>query len=53
MTQFTLLFMLLAGMLTILDWRKGLLICVIVGVAQDPMRKMAPSQQKPTVATSP
>jgi hypothetical protein len=44
MTELTLLMMLLAGILTILDWRKGLAICALVGIAQDPLRKLAPGQ---------
>jgi hypothetical protein len=44
MTEFTLLVMLAAGLLTMLDWRQGMVICVLVGIAQDPMRKLAPNQ---------
>jgi hypothetical protein len=44
MTQLTLLLLLLAGMLTLVDWRRGMLMCVIVGVLQDPLRKLAPGQ---------
>jgi hypothetical protein len=44
MTQLTIIFMLVAGLVTVLDWRKGLLVCVIVGIAQDPLRKLAPGQ---------
>ncbi|HSH88951.1 MAG TPA: hypothetical protein VK996_03145 [Ramlibacter sp.] len=44
MTQLTLALVMLAGILTMLDWRKGMLICVLVGVAQDPLRKLAPGQ---------
>jgi len=36
--------LMLAGLVTMLDWRKGLLMCVLVGVAQDPLRKLAPGQ---------
>jgi hypothetical protein len=34
----------IAGLLTLLDWRKGLMLCVLIGVAQDPLRKLAPNQ---------
>ena len=44
MTQLMIMMMLTAGIVTVLDWRKGLLLCVLVGVAQDPLRKLAPGQ---------
>jgi hypothetical protein len=44
MTQLTLILLLLAGMLTLLDWRQGMVMCVLVGIAQDPLRKLAPGQ---------
>jgi hypothetical protein len=44
MTQLTIMLMLTAGLVTVLDWRKGLLVCVLVGVMQDPLRKVAPGQ---------
>ncbi len=44
MTELTMLTLMMAGALTLLDWRKGLFICVIIGVAQDPLRKLAPNQ---------
>jgi hypothetical protein len=44
MTQFTMMMMSLACALAVLDWRQGLTLCVIVGVLQDPMRKLAPGQ---------
>ena len=44
MTELTMLALMMAGVLTLLDWRKGLFICVIIGVAQDPLRKLAPNQ---------
>jgi hypothetical protein len=44
MNQLSLILLLLFATLTILDWRQGMLICVVVGVLQDPMRKMAPGQ---------
>jgi hypothetical protein len=44
MTQLTLMLVLLAGMLTLVDWRKGLVMCVVVGIAADPLRKLAPNQ---------
>ncbi len=44
MTQLTLGLMLIAAILTMLDWRKGMLMCVLIGIAQDPLRKLAPGQ---------
>jgi hypothetical protein len=44
MTQLTLAMVMLAGLLTMLDWRKGLGMCVLAGIAQDPLRKLAPGQ---------
>jgi hypothetical protein len=44
MTQLTIALLLVTGLLTMLDWRKGMLMCVLVGIAQDPLRKLAPSQ---------
>jgi hypothetical protein len=44
MTELTLILLLLTGVLTMLDWRQGMLMCVLVGVAQDPLRKLAPGQ---------
>src|SRR5690349_16846429 len=44
MTELTLALLTLAGVLTLLDWRQGLLMCVLVGIAQDPLRKLAPNQ---------
>lgn len=44
MTQLTIGLLLITGLLTMLDWRKGMLMCVLIGIAQDPLRKMAPSQ---------
>lgn len=44
MTQLTMGLLMVAGLLTLLDWRKGLGMCVLVGVAQDPLRKLAPGQ---------
>ena len=44
MTQLTIGLIMVAGLLTMLDWRKGLLMCVLVGIAQDPLRKLAPNQ---------
>ncbi|MES3001696.1 MAG: hypothetical protein V4787_13465 [Pseudomonadota bacterium] len=44
MTQITMALLTVAGMLTLLDWRKGLAMCVLVGIAQDPLRKLAPGQ---------
>jgi len=44
MTQITIAMLLVAGLLTMLDWRQGLIMCVLIGVAQDPLRKLAPNQ---------
>jgi hypothetical protein len=44
MNQLSLLLMLFIGMLTIMDWRQGMLMCVVVGILQDPLRKLAPGQ---------
>jgi hypothetical protein len=44
MTQITIAMLLVAGLLTMLDWRQGLVMCVLIGVAQDPLRKLAPNQ---------
>jgi hypothetical protein len=44
MTQLTLVALMLAGLLTMLDWRKGLTMCCLIGIAQDPLRKLAPNQ---------
>jgi hypothetical protein len=44
MTQLTIALLLMAGLLTMLDWRKGLMMCVLIGIAQDPLRKLAPNQ---------
>jgi hypothetical protein len=43
-TELTIGMVMLAGLLTLLDWRKGLVMCVLLGVAQDPLRKLAPGQ---------
>lgn len=44
MNEITLMMLLLAGVLTMLDWRHGLILCVVIGILQDPMRKLAPGQ---------
>jgi hypothetical protein len=44
MTQLVMILIIIAGMLTMLDWRKGLAMYVLVGIAQDPLRKLAPGQ---------
>jgi hypothetical protein len=44
MSQLTIMLVMLAGLITMLDWRKGLTMCVLVGIAQDPLRKLAPGQ---------
>jgi hypothetical protein len=43
-TELTIVLLMLAGILTFLDWRKGLVMCVLLGIAQDPLRKLAPGQ---------
>jgi hypothetical protein len=44
MTLLTLFLLLTAGMMTLVDWRRGLVMCLVVGIAQDPLRKLAPGQ---------
>jgi hypothetical protein len=44
MTELTVGFLMIAGLLTMLDWRQGLVMCVLIGIAQDPLRKLAPQQ---------
>lgn len=44
MTQLTIALLMVTGVLTMLDWRKGMMMCVVIGIAQDPLRKLAPSQ---------
>lgn len=44
MTELTIALLTIAGLLTMLDWRQGLAMCVLIGVAQDPLRKLAPGQ---------
>jgi hypothetical protein len=44
MTEITMIVVIMAGLLTILDWRNGLVACVVVGILQDPLRKVAPGQ---------
>lgn len=44
MTQLAITMLIIAGFLTLMDWRKGLAMCVFVGIAQDPLRKLAPNQ---------
>ncbi len=36
--------LIIASMLAMLDWRRGLALCVLVGVAQDPLRKITDGQ---------
>ncbi len=44
MTELTAGLVLAAGLIALLDWRKGLALCVLIGIAQDPLRKLAPNQ---------
>jgi hypothetical protein len=44
MTELTVLLLIGAGVLTMVDWRQGLLMCLFVGILQDPLRKLAPNQ---------
>jgi hypothetical protein len=44
MTQITLALVMVAAAMALLDWRRGLAICVLIGIAQDPLRKLAPGQ---------
>lgn len=34
----------LAAVVAVSDWRKGLMLCVLTGVLQDPLRKLTPDQ---------
>jgi hypothetical protein len=44
MNQITMVLMSLACALAVINWRQGLTLCVVIGVLQDPLRKMAPGQ---------
>ncbi|MES2937397.1 MAG: hypothetical protein V4864_06925 [Pseudomonadota bacterium] len=44
MIYLTIGLLLIASMLAMLDWRRGLALCVLVGVAQDPLRKLTAGQ---------
>jgi len=44
MTQLAIALLMFTGLATLLDWRKGMVMCVLVGIAQDPLRKLAPNQ---------
>ena len=44
MNIITLLLVLLAAILIMLDWRKGLMMVILMGIAQDPLRKLAAGQ---------
>ena len=44
MTQLMFAVLVVCCMLAVIDWRKGLVICVLVGISQDPLRKLAPGQ---------
>ena len=44
MNQLTMVMLSLACALAMIDWRQGLMLCVVIGVLQDPLRKLAPGQ---------
>ena len=44
MSEITIALVLLAAVAAISDWRKGLMLCVLTGVLQDPLRKLTPDQ---------
>jgi hypothetical protein len=44
MTIVAMILLTVTGLLAMLDWRKGLAMCVIIGIAQDPLRKLASNQ---------
>lgn len=44
MTELTICIMLLAIATVALNWRAGLLVCVIIALLQDPLRKLAPGK---------
>jgi hypothetical protein len=35
---------LLAAMVALIDWRKGLMLCVLTAILQDPLRKLTPNE---------
>ncbi|MRD46843.1 hypothetical protein GHT07_06120 [Caenimonas koreensis DSM 17982] len=44
MIELTLVLVATAALVVMLDWRKGLAACVLIGIVQDPLRKLAPGQ---------
>ncbi len=44
MTELTIAILLVVGLIAMLDWRQGMYMCVLMGIAQDPLRKLAPNQ---------
>lgn len=44
MTSLPLMLVALAALLALVNWRWGLFLCVLTGLLQDPLRKLAPSQ---------
>lgn len=44
MTSIVLLLVALAALLALVNWRWGLFLCVLTGLLQDPLRKLAPGQ---------
>lgn len=44
MTEVTIGLVMVISVLAMLDWRQGLAMCVLMGIVQDPLRKLAPNQ---------
>lgn len=44
MTEITLMLLALAALVAVTDWRKGMVLCVLTGILQDPARKLIPEQ---------
>ena len=44
MIELTMLLLGMAALLALADWRRGLFLCVLTGLLQDPLRKLAPDQ---------
>jgi hypothetical protein len=44
MTEITIALLIVTGVLAMVDWRQGLAMSAIIGIAQDPLRKLAPGQ---------
>lgn len=44
MNELTLILLTLTCLMALLDWRRGLVLCLVMGALQDPLRKLAPGQ---------